>query len=72
MYSPDAAFTRMCLYAVVGAFTPKWVRIRERYSMAVQVRIHRWVHIYICVRVSTQVSAYKFTPDRVNAGIDEP
>ena len=34
VYAPDAAFTRMCLYAVVGAFTPKWVRIRERYRCA--------------------------------------
>ena len=68
VYAPDAAFTRMCLYAVFGAFTPASGCVYASGTGAYT----QWVHIHICVRVSTQVSAYKCTPDRVNAGIDEP
>ena len=74
-YAPDAAFTHMCLYAAVGAYTQRvrfrtWVRIRR------WVRLREpWVRIrsgcvYAPPRVYTGFCVC--TPDRVNAGIDEP
>jgi hypothetical protein len=62
-YAPDAAFTHMCLYAAVGAYTQR-VRLRERL-----VRIRSGC-VYAPARVYTGFCVC--TPDRVYAGIDEP
>ena len=80
---PTGAYTRIgaCTHPTprlrVCACTRWWVRLRPQvgaYGVYASGpgEYTQWVHIHICVRVSTQVSAYKFTPDRVNAGIDEP